>query len=154
MKRKYCHTVKNGYVGGVFLSYLHSFLHSSKNSVDRGEDEFGKINCFAGPKGASFCHNMKAKRSYLRNWKHPDKFFFFFCFWPHPWHMKFPGQWWNPSCSCNARSLTHCAVLGIKPAPRQRPKPLQRQQQILNPLRHSGNSNMQLSWRSTTFFSL
>ena len=44
--------------------------------------------------------------------------------------------------SSNIRSLTHYAKLGpgIKPAPQQGLDPLQRQDQILNTLSHSGNS--------------
>ena len=49
--------------------------------------------------------------------------FLFFSFLATPWHMDFPGQGSDPShsfdlcCSCDkARSLTHCAESGIKPA--------------------------------------
>ena len=57
-------------------------------------------------------------------------------FWPGggiPWHMEFPGQGsdrsrsCNLSHSCNARSLTDCAGLGIKPVS-------QRPQDIANPI--------------------
>ena len=59
----------------------------------------------------------------------------------------FPGQLSNLSCSCNlchsrgnARSLTHCTRLGMKPA-----LPL-RQCQILNLLCHSRNSLSQTTF--------
>ena len=50
-------------------------------------------------------------------------FFFFFIFGPpHMWHLEFPGQGSDLSCSSDlsqsysqAGSLTHCAGLGIKP---------------------------------------
>ena len=57
-----------------------------------------------------------------------------------PWHMELPGQGSDPSHSfdlnhsCdNARSLTHCAGLGVKPES-------QCSQMPLIPLRHSGKS--------------
>ena len=47
--------------------------------------------------------------------------FFFSPFLAAPWHMEFPGQESDPSCSCdlshscnNTRSLTHCARPRIK----------------------------------------
>ena len=49
--------------------------------------------------------------------------FYLFAFLANPWHIEFPGQGLDLSCSCdpshscgNARSLTHCAGPGIKPA--------------------------------------
>ena len=51
--------------------------------------------------------------------------FLLFCFvWLHPQHIKVPGPGIKTepqlchSC-CSARSLTHCAGLGIKPTPQQ-----------------------------------
>ena len=52
----------------------------------------------------------------------------FFSFFTSPQHMEFLGQGWDLSCSfhlhhsCgNARSLTHCARTGIKPASQEFP---------------------------------
>ena len=61
----------------------------------------------------------------------------------------FLGQRSNLSRSCNllhscdnARSLIHCAGLGIEPAPPWQLEPLQGQGHILNPLCHSRNSQI------------
>ena len=50
-------------------------------------------------------------------------YYFIFSFLATPWHMEFPGQGSDLSCSCdlshscgNARSLTGCARPGIKSA--------------------------------------
>ena len=68
---------------------------------------------------------------------------------------KSPGQGSNPSCSydichsCSkARSLIHCARLGIEPIPPQR------QHWILNPLHHSGSSYFARSFKNFTYSSL
>ena len=49
---------------------------------------------------------------------------FFFFFWLHPWQLEVSSQGSNLNFICNlwhsysnARSLTHCAKLGIEPAP-------------------------------------
>ena len=81
--------------------------------------------------------NSTAQLSHL-NFSCSYFFFFFFLFWlPHGiWRVPGPEQScsYNLSCSCrNARSLTHCAGLGIKPAS-------QYSQDAANPLRHSRNS--------------
>ena len=61
-------------------------------------------------------------------WQHPQVFWFFLFvfFLAALCHMEFPGQGSDPSCrfdlshSCsNARSFTHCAGPGIKPASQQ-----------------------------------
>ena len=68
-----------------------------------------------------------------------DNFFFFF---GHPHGIwKFLGWGSNLSHTYgNTRSLTHCAVMGIKSVPQESFKPLQRQWQILNLLCHNWNS--------------
>ena len=49
-------------------------------------------------------------------------FIFLFLFLANPWHMEFPGQGWDLSCSCdlhyscdNAGSFTHCTRPSIEP---------------------------------------
>ena len=76
-------------------------------------------------------------------------YFYFFLFWPHLWHMEVPEPGiksepeMGPKCysSSHGRSLTHCAGLGIEPAPPQQPS---NYSQILNPLHHSRNSKDRL----------
>ena len=57
------------------------------------------------------------------------KMYIFVILWPKVRHMKFPGQELNLSHSCDlhhscgsGRSLTQCALPGIKPTPPQRPR--------------------------------
>ena len=66
-------------------------------------------------------------------------FFFFFSHTCSVW--KFPGQGWNPSCSCslrhscsNAISSTHCTRLRVESMLPQRPR------RVLNRLCHRGNA--------------
>ena len=72
--------------------------------------------------------------------------FFFSFLWLYLWHMEVPRpgvelelQLW-PMCHShiNARSLTHWARPGIKPTC------LQRQHQVLNLLRHNGDSHISI----------
>ena len=61
-----------------------------------------------------------------------------------PWHMEFPGQGSDPSCSCNlshsysnAGSLTHCARLGIESVSQRFPdaaNPIVLQWELQNPI--------------------
>ena len=100
-----------------------------------------KHNILFPKKNGMIKHKKNRKINSFMEYRKAEEFFFFF-FYGHTHSIwKFLDQGLNPSHSCdlchscsNAGSLTHCARPGVEPALPQR------QEKIIKPLCHSGNS--------------